>query len=301
MSFSAGCMPGHLLVRPHVDMRSRHSGPRPATGPGPRAPSCPAEARTEAAEARIAGPEAELPEARADAERRKRESAEARSKPNSLRATFGQGREKLAASRAGQTALRRSRASGNVRRPEKKVVHPEALLDKAGIDGGRGQVTVLRRKISRLKGRLAGREEEIREPGAERETRRSAPATRAGARFGRKSGKRKRAGTAVGRRGRQKGSPGHGRTRRPALEQKTGSHDPAAARMCSCCGLPHVRNGSHVAGIMEIEVKAHVRLIRRGVAAGLCLHLLAEGGGCAGATTPCRYRLRHQRLRPLSS
>ena len=109
------------------------------------------EARAEAAEARIAELEAELLEARAVAERRKWESATARNKLNSLRATFEKGRAKLAAAREELRQTRASQASRNVRLLAKKVVHLEALLKQAGIDGGRGHATILRKRISRLK------------------------------------------------------------------------------------------------------------------------------------------------------
>ena len=222
------------------------------------------QARAEAAEARIAGLEAELLQARADAERRKWESAEARNKLNSLRATFETNRAKLAAAREELKETRASQASRNVRRLAKKVVHLEALLKQAGIDGGRGHATILRRRISRLKDKVAAQEEEIKELRAEREKLRSARATHAKARFGKTSEKQKKTGTAAGKRGQRKGKPGHGRTKRPALELQAESHDPPPQdRSCSCCGLPYVKNGSHVSGIIEIHVKAHTRLIHR--------------------------------------
>ena len=65
-------------------------------------------------------------------------------------------------------------------------------------------------------------------------------------------------------RGQQRGSPGHGRTPRPALEEKEERQEPPEdARMCSCCGKPYVANGEHSSSVIEIAVKAHIRRIVR--------------------------------------
>ena len=221
------------------------------------------QARAGAAEARIAELEAELLDARAEAEARKWESATARNKLNTLRATFEKGRAKLAAAREELKETRASQASRNVRLLAKKVVHLEALLKQAGIDGGRGHATILRKKISRLKDKVASQAEEIKELRVERDKLRSARATHARARFGNKSEKQKKT-IGGGKRGQRHGKPGHGRTRRPALELQAESHDPPPQdRSCRCCGLPYVKNGSHVSETVEIEVKAHTRIIHR--------------------------------------
>ena len=48
------------------------------------------------------------------------------------------------------------------------------------------------------------------------------------------------------------------------MERKSEVHDPPEEeRTCPCCGLPFVKNGSHESEVVEIEVKAHVRTIRR--------------------------------------
>ena len=66
------------------------------------------------------------------------------------------------------------------------------------------------------------------------------------------------------RRGQQPGTPGHGRTPRPGLADRTEEHNPAAeARTCSGCGKPYVANGAEESGLVEIEVRAHRRAIRR--------------------------------------
>ena len=66
------------------------------------------------------------------------------------------------------------------------------------------------------------------------------------------------------KRGQQPGAPGHGRTQRPALEEKKEERNPPRnARMCSCCGKPYVMNGERSSTIIEIAVKAHTRRIVR--------------------------------------
>ena len=66
------------------------------------------------------------------------------------------------------------------------------------------------------------------------------------------------------KRGQQRGSPGHGRTPRPALEEKEERQEPPEdALMCSCCGKPYVANGEHSSSVIEIAVKAHIRRIVR--------------------------------------
>ena len=66
------------------------------------------------------------------------------------------------------------------------------------------------------------------------------------------------------KRGQQRGAPGHGRTQRPALEEKAEHHNPPkTARLCSCCGKPYVANGENSSTVIEIEVEAHTRRIVR--------------------------------------
>ena len=85
------------------------------------------------------------------------------------------------------------------------------------------------------------------------------------ARFGRTSEKTEKSGSGSGRaRGQQADKPGHGRTPRPEMERKPEVHDPPEdERVCPCCGLPYVKNGSHDSETIEVEVKAHVRIIQR--------------------------------------
>ena len=81
--------------------------------------------------------------------------------------------------------------------------------------------------------------------------------------FGRRSEQQERP-RSERRRGRQPGAAGHGRTLRPALEERTEERNPPAeACVCGRCGKPYVANGAEVSTIVEIEVSAHKRVIRR--------------------------------------
>ena len=66
------------------------------------------------------------------------------------------------------------------------------------------------------------------------------------------------------KRGQQRGAVGHGRTRRPMLEEKEERQEPPEeARVCGCCATPYVANGERSSSLIEISVKAHVRRIVR--------------------------------------
>ena len=66
------------------------------------------------------------------------------------------------------------------------------------------------------------------------------------------------------KRGQQRGAPGHGRTQRPELEERHEElNPPEEACVCAECGQPRVPNGAEESTLVEIEVKAHKRVIRR--------------------------------------
>ena len=66
------------------------------------------------------------------------------------------------------------------------------------------------------------------------------------------------------KRGKQRGAPGHGRTQRPGLEERVEEHNPPAdACICGQCGQPYAPNGAEQSSLIEIEVKAHKRVISR--------------------------------------
>ena len=81
--------------------------------------------------------------------------------------------------------------------------------------------------------------------------------------YGRKSEQQEkpRSGRA---RGQQRGAPGHGRTQRPGLEERTEERNPPAdACVCARCGQPYAPNGAEESSLIEIEVQAHKRVVRR--------------------------------------
>ena len=58
--------------------------------------------------------------------------------------------------------------------------------------------------------------------------------------------------------------PAHGRTQRPGLEERTEEYNPPPdACVCGRCGQPYAPNGAEESTLVEIEVKAHKRVIRR--------------------------------------
>ena len=68
------------------------------------------------------------------------------------------------------------------------------------------------------------------------------------------------------KRGQQPGSPGHGRTQRPDLPVVHETSDlPDEEKRCPICGLEHPPNPAldEHSDVIEVEVKAHVRRIRR--------------------------------------
>ena len=68
----------------------------------------------------------------------------------------------------------------------------------------------------------------------------------------------------AGKRGPRPGGETHGRTPRPELAREREVHDPPPEALhCPCCNAPRVANGSHTSDLIEVEVKAHVRVIER--------------------------------------
>ena len=138
-------------------------------------------------------------------------------------------------------------------------------------------IEALRQRNARLRTEAQGLRADVRELRAERaalasrvetlegqlDKLRSSRAVLSKAAFGSKSERQKKPGTGR-KRGQQRGAPGHGRTPRPKLQEKTESRDPPKdARICSCCGKPYVANGERVTTLIEIAVKAHIRKIER--------------------------------------
>ena len=152
----------------------------------------------------------------------------------------GRALEKALDARAAEVreALRRSR--------HQKATIGDLRRDRARL--GR-RVRAARRRIERLEGQLAKlrasrsvlHKGESRGPCERRERPRSAR-----------------------RRGQQPGAPGPGRTKRPGLEERTEEHNPPSdARVCGDCGSPYTANGAEESALVEIDVRAHRRVIRR--------------------------------------
>ena len=81
--------------------------------------------------------------------------------------------------------------------------------------------------------------------------------------YGRKSEQKKKP-RSERKRGQQRGAPGHGRTRRPGLKERPEEHNPPPdACVCGRCGQPYAPNGAEESTLVEIEVKAYKRVIRR--------------------------------------
>ena len=130
-------------------------------------------------------------------------------------------------------------------------------VDKAAMSRLSRENAQLRRTVERLQRRTASRETEIAQLRATR-------AVHSKALYGRRSEKLARPGT--GRpRGQVRGAPGHGRTPRPGLEERVEERNPPEeARTCGGCGKPYAAVGAEESALVEIEVKAHRRVIRRG-------------------------------------
>ena len=81
--------------------------------------------------------------------------------------------------------------------------------------------------------------------------------------YGRKSEQQKKPRSGRNR-GQQRGAPGHGRTQRPGLEERPEEINPPPEE-CACarCGQPYAPNGAEESTLVEIEVKAHKRVISR--------------------------------------
>ena len=135
-------------------------------------------------------------------------------------------------------ALRRSRRQ---KATIKSLSHENARLRK-GAKTSRHRIETLEAQLARL---------------------RATGAVLSKALYGRKSEQQEkpRSGRA---RGQQRGAPGHGRTQRPGLEERTEERNPPAdACVCARCGQRYAPNGAEESSLIEIEVQAHKRVIRR--------------------------------------
>ena len=156
--------------------------------------------------------------------------------------------------RAVETARSMSPAAADaeLRKALRRSRRHKAAMTRLSKENGQ-----LRRMVGRLRRRTGKQETEIAKLCATR-------AVLSKALHGRRSEMRQRPGT--GRpRGQVRGAPGHGRTPRPGLEERVEEHNPPEdARTCGGCGKPYAAVGAEQSALVEIEVKAHRRVIRRG-------------------------------------
>ena len=243
---------------------------------------------------------AEAAEARA--EELKWAEVVARSAAGSLKWQFKEARRKRLA--AVEDANEARRAAKNALFLEAEVARLTRLLGEAGVDPHpRGTEISLRREVARLRKAVAAAkvqaDAELRKAlrrsrrrktalnaltkenarlrrtakasqgrvgtlEAELSKLRATAAVLSGTLYGRRSEKQEtpRCGH---RRGQRSGAPGHGRTPRPGIEERLEVHAPAAeARVCAACGKAYAANGADESSLLEIEVRAHRRVIRRG-------------------------------------
>ena len=131
--------------------------------------------------------------------------------------------------------------SGRGMGPVKRISHVEAKPHK-GAKTSRNRIETLEVQLERL---------------------RATGAVLSRALYGRKSEQQDKPGSER-KRGQQRGAPGHGRTQRPGLDERTEEHNPPPdACVCGRCGQPYAPNGAEESTLVEIEVKAHKRVIRR--------------------------------------
>ncbi len=186
----------------------------------------------------------------------------ARCDAGSWKSRFEASRRKLKA--AVEEAKEARRAAKDALSLEAEVSRLHKLLREAGVESGRrSTIMSLRMEVARLRRAVKASQSRVETLEAQLAKLRATRAVLSKALFGRKSEKLEtpRSGR---RRGQRRGAPGHGRTRRPGLEERTEEHNPPAdARACSCCGRPYAAVGAEVSTLVEIEVRAHKRVIRR--------------------------------------
>ena len=205
--------------------------------------------------------------ARAERERARAEELRwaevaARCDAGSWKSRFEASRRKLKA--AVEEAKEARRAAKDALSPRAEVARLHKLLREAGVDsGGRGTIMSLRKEVARLRRIAKASRSRIETLEAQLAKLHATRAVLSKALFGRKSEKRE-APRSGRRRGQQRGAPGHGRTRRPGLEEGAEEHNPPAdARVCARCGCAYAAVGAEVSTLVEIEVRAHKRVIRR--------------------------------------
>ena len=226
----------------------------------------------------------------------RREVIEARSRAGALAAIHRQNKAKLEAARAEIRELRRQ--AKEPLRAVAEAARLRRLLEQMSVDPRRRSTIAslrqengeLRRELEALReanavlrqalegpqesGRLARRIAALEQQLCALKAMRSNDARH---RFGDRSERLARA-AAPRRRGQQPGCPGPGRTPRAALEVRPEIRElPTAERSCRQCGQPYAAHGFIESELIEIQVVAHTRRLRRQRYRKVC--------GCAGPAT----------------
>ena len=145
-----------------------------------------------------------------------------------------------------------------------EVARLEMLLCEAGIESNESTtIEALRKEVARLRKAATTSRNRVETLEAQLARLRATGAVLSKTLYGRKSEQQDKP-RSERKRGQQRGAPGHGRTQRPRLEKRTEEHNPPPdACVCARCGQPYAPNGAEESTLVEIEVQAHKRVIRR--------------------------------------
>ena len=145
--------------------------------------------------------------------------------------------------------------------PSDEAAHLRAALRRSRRQ--KATITLLSRENARLRRTAKGARNRIEALEAELARLRSTGAVLSRRLYGRKSEQQKKP-RSTRKRGHQRGAPGHGRTQRPGLDERPEIlAPPPDACVCVQCGQPYAPNGAEESTLVEIEVKAHKRVISR--------------------------------------
>ena len=187
---------------------------------------------------------------------------QARSRASLFESIHKRNRAKLNAAREELKEVRRTSKGALALQAE--VDRLRKLLADAGVEARkRSTILSLRMENAELQAEVKTLQAGIAELEKAVETLRSNRVVLSNSLYGRRS-EQQRKPRSERKRGQQPGAAGHGRTRRPNLEETEERRDPPRkARRCSGCGQPYVAHGARTSEVIEIEVKAHRRKIIR--------------------------------------
>ena len=199
---------------------------------------------------------------RARAERLRWSDVDARSRLGSLKWQLDACRKRLKAAVKETEEVRRTARDALSLQAE--VTRLRKLLEAAGVESSKRSTMVsLRKEVGRLRKAVRALETRAVALEAQLAKLRATRAVLSKTLFGRKSEKQETPRSAR-RRGHQPGAAGHGRTQRPALDERMEVHNPPAnERVCAGCGKAYAANGAEVSTLIEVDVAAHKRVIRR--------------------------------------